>query len=277
MKNYIILSILVCFMAACQKEIEFDYNTIDKIYVIEGNLTNESTQIYITTTRNMDEYQQKHVVNNAVVEITGDDGYTTRLQHDGDGYYRPISRLKGTAGTNYTLNVSIGDKEFVSESTMHEKLNIESVEFKKQELFGIKLMMCSISFMDKLGEDNFYIYRIYRNGEIHNWSAFTDKGHDGAAVTVNLRLMMQSEILADDPESVDYAFAEGDMVDVELQVITKSVYDYYYSLALSRSTSSNPINNFSGDCLGYFSAHPISRYSFVFSEDLEIQEMRDER
>lgn len=262
------LFVFIFLLTACEREIEMDYRTIDKIYVIEANLTNESTMVYITTTRDMDDNRKGQGVSDAVVKLTGDDGYNAMLYHSEDGYYQTLNRFTGRPGTTYKLSVNVGGKEFTSQSTMHERIHIETIAFQLMELFSYKIMTCSPSFVDTPGEDNYYMYRIYRNYELVSWSTFNDKGHDGEMTTVNLRMWMGGNNSDDETDNI---FREGDDVTIELHVINKAVYDYYYSLALSESTSSNPIDNFEGGCLGYFSAHPITRYSFVFSEDLPNQ------
>ncbi|MBW7892063.1 MAG: DUF4249 family protein, partial [Chitinophagaceae bacterium] len=59
----------------------------------------------------------------------------------------------------------------------------------------------------------------------------------------------------------------GDLVKVEMQSISSTVYDYWYSLIQGASGNSssaspaNPISNIEGGALGYFSAHQIQSVS----------------
>ena len=47
---------------------------------------------------------------------------------------------------------------------------------------------------------------------------------------------------------------EGDELEAEVRTIDERSYEYLYSLLLMDNTGTNPIENFTGGCLGYFSA-----------------------
>ena len=54
------------------------------------------------------------------------------------------------------------------------------------------------------------------------------------------------------------ALKENDLIRIEVRAIDRASYDYLYSLQVMDNAGTNPISNFTGGCLGYFSA-----YSYV--------------
>ncbi len=54
------------------------------------------------------------------------------------------------------------------------------------------------------------------------------------------------------------ALVQGDQVKVEMRCIDRNIYTYMRALAdlnSNNTTPANPPTNFTGGCLGYFSAH----------------------
>lgn len=70
-----------------------------------------------------------------------------------------------------------------------------------------------------------------------------------------------------DMDMVEERFVnEGDEFTLEVRSIDEQAYNYLYSLGMSGMTSSNPIANFTGGALGYFSAHSITRLDVVYHQ-----------
>ena len=66
---------------------------------------------------------------------------------------------------------------------------------------------------------------------------------------------------------------EGDRMHLELRSIDQKTYDYFYSMQMMDNTGTNPIQNFTGGCLGYFSAYSQVTYDCVFhTDDVEEKE-----
>ena len=64
----------------------------------------------------------------------------------------------------------------------------------------------------------------------------------------------------------DSVLNEGDMLRIEIRAIDQRAYDYLYSMQLMNDTGTNPIANFSGGCLGYFSAYHQVTYTCSYHE-----------
>ena len=64
---------------------------------------------------------------------------------------------------------------------------------------------------------------------------------------------------------------DGDMIRIVIRAIDQRAYDYLYSMQLMNDTGTNPIANFSGGCLGYFSAYHEINYTCWYHES-EVEE-----
>ena len=70
MQKYFVFFILVCCLTACTKEIDFDYNEIDAVVVVEGRVTNEGTYVSVTKSRSMTDSVKSPCLPGAVVTIS---------------------------------------------------------------------------------------------------------------------------------------------------------------------------------------------------------------
>ena len=62
----------------------------------------------------------------------------------------------------------------------------------------------------------------------------------------------------------DYALQDGDRIEVEIRSIDRNSYDYLYSMQVMDNAGTNPIQNFTGGCLGYFSAYHVEKINLTF-------------
>lgn len=83
-------------------------------------------------------------------------------------------------------------------------------------------------------------------------------------IFVDIACMDEDTVEENKEEDYDDILYEGDRITIEIQTIDRRTYDYLYSLGLSERTSANPIANFTGGCLGYFSAYSAVRIEDVF-------------
>ena len=260
MKKYAYTLILIAFaISGCKKEIDFEYNSIDKLYIIEGRLSNETTEVLITRTQDMTDSVSRAGLGNALVTVSSDNGTVDTLQYDGDGYFRSPSGFTGEAGRNYTLSVSIDDQQFVSQSMMNKQTDIVSADFQWMQILDQRLLMCILIFNDIPDEENYYCYYMNRNGERYRWGLLDDRGNR-ETIEEYIVCMMENNELEDEENILN----EGDEITIEVHTIDRRAFDYLYSLMLSNRASSNPIKNFSGGGLGYFSAYSVARYASTF-------------
>ncbi|MCC8035446.1 MAG: DUF4249 domain-containing protein [Rikenellaceae bacterium] len=256
-------------LTACEKEITLPYRSVDPLYVIEGMVTDQMMEVLITNTIDMDDGSSPRSIPDAVVEIYADDGSSWSLFYDDDGYYRPASAATGTPGLTYTLSVGIDGRTYKSSSLMGTSVEIFQIYFQWLSVLNERVLFFTFIFRDIAGEDNYYCYRIRRNGESYRWNVMHDRGNDGELVLMNVYCVAEKTAKENKEEDWKDILYEGDRIELEIQSIDKRTYDYLYSVGLSERTSANPIDNFSGGCLGYFSAYTSSRRAIDFTWDFD--------
>ena len=260
--------LLFCLLlTGCEKEITLDYNSVEKLPVIEGRITNEATEVIITYTRDMEDPVKSTGIDGAVVTISYGNGINETLEYGNNGYYYSPSGLKGQSGTTYTLSVTIDGQEYTSHSTMQNQARIKSTKFEWVNFMNARVLFYGIEIDDIVGEENYYYYNMYRNGENYMWDVFSDRGYTDGVITNDIYCMVESTSgnnIDEDPDEILY---DGDIITLEVKAIDRRTYDYLYSLILNESASTNPINNFSGGCLGYFSAYNVVRHEEVYRRE----------
>ena len=107
-----------------------------------------------------------------------------------------------------------------------------------------------VRIQDIPNEVNYYFIHIYRNGIPYRSAVLKDDMNPGKEL---------QQLFAFNREgSTEYdALKDGDELEAEVRTIDERSYEYLYSLLLMDNTGTNPIDNFTGGCLGYFSAFSL--------------------
>lgn len=251
---------------SCEKEIDFDYHSVAPVYVIEARVTNEQAEAVITQTRDVTDSVKPHGIAGAEVTLTATDGTATPLLYDTDGYYRTATPFTGNVGQVYTLTVRIGSDTFTASSQMHDSVPLDSIYFLWMNTDFDRFVFLRYRFTDIPGEENYYYVRVCRDGKPFRTSLTTDQGRDGELIQENIIIMSEEDAKENAPDDYDDLLFEGDRIDVEVQTIDRTTYDYLRSVDLSESTSANPIQGFTSPtfALGYFSAYSTVRHQLTF-------------
>lgn len=252
-----IIAILSLFNTSCTKVIDVDLNESNPQYIIEAEVTNADVpqMVHITRSVNFSDNNEYPAVTNAVVILSDDAGNTDTLRQEHAGYYS-TSAMKGMPGRAYNLEVLVDGKRFSAVSKMPEHVIVDTVTITEQSSFGKLIKAPTVTFRELPGAGHYYYFMVYRNHHrVKSIYIDNDQVNDGAIV---------ERFLSD----ADSSYNLGDKVCVDLQSITKEVYDYYFSLqqtiGQSSATPANPVTNIAGDnVLGYFSAHTADRRKLI--------------
>lgn len=250
------LMLLVAVLAtvSCEKVIDVDLNTEDPKYVIEGEVLAGDTihRVKITRSLNFDENQDFPTVDNAVVTVTDNLGNSATFTSIGNGMYE-LSGYPGVEGRVYTLTVAVDGQTFVASSAIPGLVEIDSL-YIEEFPFGQDTFRTLVpARYDPASIANHYLLKVKRNGEF-------EEG-----------LFLQNDQFTDGNYSVEPLFLEelthGDTVEVAMYGVDKPVWSYFNQLYVntaSSATPANPESNFSGGCLGYFSARTASVKSVIY-------------
>ncbi len=252
-----IATISAVFASSCTKVIDIDLNKSNPQYIIEGEVTNaEDVQtVHVTRSVNFSDENKYPAVTNAIVIISDDAGNTDTLTQDQPGYYK-TAQIKGVPGRTYNMVVLVDGQKFEAVSTMPEPVLIDTLSIVEQSSFGKKIKAPIATFHEPAGAGHYYYFMVYRNHHrVKTIYIDNDQINDGAVF---------ERFLPD----ADSSYNPGDKVCVDLQSITKEMYDYYFSLQQtieqSSATPTNPVTNISGhNVQGYFSVHTADRRKMI--------------
>ena len=261
-----VISLLYLF-SSCEKEIDIDYHHVEPIYVVEASVSNSGMQARISMTNDMADNTTTSDISGAVVTITDSDGISETLSYVGNGIYKSI--ISGIPGVEYRIDVEIDGHHFSSTSTMQEMPEINEFHFIWQKVMNQKLLMGELLFQDIPNQDNWYFIHLYRNETGYSWALKRDD------VDPDGELQQLFTFGVEDSDDEDM-LREGDRLHLELHAIDQRTYDYFYSMQIMGNTGTNPIQNFTGGCLGYFSAYSEVTYDCIYHV-ADVEEVKEEK
>ncbi len=262
--TFFLASILV--FASCTEIIDVDINSMQEQIVVEANIgLNELASVRLSRTIKLDVAGAMPRVSGAKIKLTDSDGNSEILTETSlAGNYISLD-MKGKAKRTYKIEVISDNSTITSLSTIPNKVPIDSFTVSRSiypgggpsvsptvpaDFYEIKL-----KFTDPANEKNYYHMLLYVNGlpQTGNY-IYDDRLTNGN--------QMEGFLLIYNP-----LMKAGDVIQVEMRCVDKSVYEYFSSLRTAGgpggSSPSNPSTNLKGGLLGYFSAHTVERKEFV--------------
>lgn len=261
-RSLIILCSLVAvtLLTSCEDLIDLNLNDSEPRYVIEAELNNLSTDhiIQISQTVNVNEAVPSKEVNNAHVYVSDSKGYRYDFISIGNGTYENKG-FKPNTGETYNLSVQIEDNLYEATSTMPQYVEVDSIGFVTETIFGDDYILVVLNFQDPAGVPNYYKYNLSVNGQTHQFvMVSSDKYNDG--LTVEHRL-----------SNKDNDLATGDNINLIRSTIDYPVYKYwseYQVTNLASASPSNPTSNISNGALGYFSVGNAKAYDLTIDNSI---------
>lgn len=262
-------------LTSCEKEIDIDYHQVTELYVAEGlvtqdastNRTNRPTYVRLTTTQDMtDNVSNSHNLIGATIVLTEDGFVLDTLRYWRNGYY--ISDYQGYEGSQYTLDIYIDGNHFQSTSVMQAAPQFSSFRFVWKDVLTERMLFADLKLEDIKGQNNYYFMHLYRNGVGYRWAVMDDSHNPGGELQQLFSCTTERNLDKND----DDGLKDGDKIHVEIRSIDRRTYDYFYSMQVMQNSGTNPVQNFTGGCLGYFSACNIISYDTTFRRaDVETE------
>lgn len=248
---------LLPLASACTKIVDLDLQQTDPRLMIEANLANDGQPCTarLSLSANYKETNSFAPITGAVLTLSNDAGATETLRETTPGIYQGAT-IRGQVGRRYTLRVEANGQSYVAQSTLPAPV----------PLAGLRMGVSTLSsdpevipeYQDPAGVPNYYLFRQYRNGRLNKaLYVRNDNLTDGNANALALSLRG-----AEDADQL----VTGDSVRVVMQNVDADVYEYLRTLAQAVQPSgspapANPKSNFTGNVLGYFSAHTVQQRS----------------
>jgi hypothetical protein len=264
-RTEILLLAILFVLGSCEKVINVDLNSADKKYVIEA-IVNDKTGtsfVKLSRTKNFDEDNYPDAVSGATVKVQ-EDGLTTYTftESGAPGVYEAPG-LMGKSGSRYLLTVSVNGLTFTAESTMPQKVNLDTIYVSDELIFASTRKIVNAVFDDPTGLGNNYRFIQTVNGFQETQTLIRNDDYSDGRKIVNKLFYFSS----DDENKRN--IKSGDQVMIDMLCIEPAVYKYWFSLDRSaigngqQATPSNPVSNLKGGALGYFSAQTIQTKSLV--------------
>lgn len=276
--NMVGVALLLNVMTSCKKEIDFDYNEIDPIVVVEGRVSNEGTRIMITKSRSMQDSAHARCLAGAQVVVSDINGdHLIAFDADADCYR---SSLKGQPGQTYRLSIDFEGQHYEAVSTMPQSSVILTAEFLWQPILQERLLAYEVWATDPQPDQrDYYLYRMDRtwhhphfegkkHTEPYRWAVFDDRGCPPGKIYRDIMCMSERAAEEDEEENWKGILYEGDTVTFSLTNIDLATYEYFSSLRAGQGGGANPKSNITGGCQGYFTACSVTHAdTIVFSKD----------
>ena len=254
-------------LTSCEKEIDIDYHQVDPLYVAEGLITQDGSTNYtkrpifvrLTTTQDMtDNVSNGHNLMGATI-VLSEDGYVLdTLRYWRNGYY--VSDCQGYEGSQYTIDIYLDGNHFQSSSVMQAEPQFSSFRFVWKDVLSERLLFADLKINDISGQNNYYFMHIYRNGIGYRWAVMDDSHNPGGELQQLFSCTTERNLDKND----DDGLKDGDKIHLEIRSIDRRTYDYFYSMQVMQNSATNPVQNYTGGCLGYFSACQIVTYDTTF-------------
>ena len=251
--------LLLFVLTSCEKEIDMDYHQVEPLYVAEATITQEGTNVRLTTTQDMtDNSRNTHNVTGATIVLSAEGEVLDTLRYDKNGNYK--SDETGWEGITYTIDIYIDGHHFSSSSTMQTPPVINSFRFVWKDVLTERILFADLKLQDEPGRSNYYFMHIYRNRVGYRWAVMRDETNPGGELQQLFSCTTERNLNKDD----DDAIRDGNRIHLEVRAIDRPAYDYLYSMQVMEDSGTNPVQNFSGGCLGYFSAYYVETLDTVF-------------
>ena len=261
--SFMFFCLISLLLSSCKKDIEINYHQVDPIYVVEASVSNNGMEARISQTNNMDNNSTISNIDHAKVVITGSDGSVNNLTYTKNGRYKATAN--GVPGVEYTIDVTFDDNHYTSSSIMQNMPRMNSFRFIRKKIVTENYQMGELMLQDIPNEDNWYFMHIYRNTSGYRWAVKRDDQNPN-------RELQQLFSFAREGSNDKDELIEGDRLHIEIRSIDQKTYDYLYSMQIMDNTGTNPIPNFTGGCLGYFSAYSHITYDCVY-HDADVEEV----
>lgn len=263
--KYIILIISILNIWACTEIIDIDNRDSVPEIVVEGYIaSNNQAIVKLSYSTNINDTSLFKYINNANVYLTENTTKTEKLLLTSNGIYISPS-IKGDIEKKYQLKIEIDGRTITGSSKIPKQVPIDSFSVEKSIYPGggppllpdqkAQFYEVRVRYNDPHDEQNYYRIVLSINNVVRSANNVYDDRLTNARMNENFLVLFYPEMQT------------GDLIGIELQSITKEVYEYFRSLrnfgGPGGSTPANPTSNLIGTKLGYFSAHTSEKVEYI--------------
>ena len=262
--KYITLIISMLNAIACTEIIEINNNDSMPEIVVEANIaTNNQAMIKLSYSININDTSLLNYINNALVYLSENNTNTEKLLTTANGFYISPA-IKGKINKKYQLKIEVDGRTITAESEIPNRVPIDTFMVENSIYPGggppllpdqkAQFYEVRVRYNDPADEQNYYRIVLSLNNVVRSANNVYDDRLSNGRMNENLVILVEPDM------------KPGDVIGIELQCITKEMYEYYRSLrnfgGPGGSTPANPTTNLKGTKLGYFSAHTSEKVEY---------------
>ena len=277
------LFVIIFVLNACTEEFTLKVDSTYARLVVYGEITTDTMAHSVSLTKSLDYFdpQEPEGISGAIVTLYWDSNTLQLTENDTvTGLYQTPPYFYGETGKLYRLTIenidfdNDGEYEFYeAESLLKNITVIDSVNYKDTTTaFGRKVVQVNLWAQDPPTQD-YYLFKWRRNDTLMtallgDWSIIDDMFFNGSYIDgFTITSLNQSR----DEEKLE----NGDLFTLEIASITKEYYDFIIQCfsvigmqtPMTSSTPGNVKSNIGSNVVGFFTAHSISRASFLYKKN----------
>lgn len=260
--QFIFLLIAFVFpFSSCEKVIDLPLDDAERTLVVEAVLKDRVGANYIILSKSGNVYQDQNFekIEDATVTVTAEDGTVYDFPHQGNGLYR-LPDFATLPSTEYNIEINAMDRVITASCSTPSKPKVDSLTFLTiTGTFGVPegdtLNLISFHSVDNGAEKNYYLVKIFRNGQENNgYYLGNDDFING--------IYYEAQFFGSEAKPRDTVF-------VEMIAMDQANYNYYVGLANNldsgpfSASPANPPSNLNGNALGLFGAYSTDTISIV--------------
>ena len=276
----ILIIILVLAAVSCTEKVDIDLNSPDfERLVVYGYITTDTTTHTVSLTKTTDYFHNTAppTVSNAIVEISDDGGNVHILNEfpQGSGIYETAPDYYADTGKTYTISINLQEKiggyKFYTASSRVPPINdIDTITLEFHEDWGSEGYFEVQCYYQDPPTENFYIFNIYKNGELLTDTLSEKIVVDDIMYNGNYTNGIGVGYL--DQAVTKEKLYPGDVITFQAGSITKEyanfVWDVQEEVSFSTPLFSGPPANVKGNinngAIGFFAAYSTAYASTVY-------------
>ena len=258
-----LIFLLSLAVMGCEEIIEVPLDESNAWVTIEGWVTDEPGPYQIQITKTIPIYSTNELfpAQTAVVTITDDLGNVDNLVMSSPGIYETTS-MQGSLGRTYTLNVDYEGENYTATETLPRVNPIDTlVTIFQDETIGFLEKGYYIIFVAQEAPGRPDYYRFYFTVNDSLYDGISDLFFTDDAFTDGQLALLQ----------FPYQLELGDTVEVKVQSIPSSAYNYYTTLQDLLFGGGSPFGappdnvkgNLNNGALGYFGAGGVAKKEVI--------------
>lgn len=262
----LIIIILMMLHVSCSEKIELELDTIEQLVAIDARITDRpfGNRVILTQSTGYMADQSSAPVEGATVRLlSGKSVYY--MKETSRGLYVMPDDFRGEAANFYSIEVDTGNEIYNAISEMREAVEIDSMLVRPHPWLSNHHELV-VHFQDTPGRVNYYMWKVYKNGELLTDSLhkipFTDS-------EVFSGRYVRAPIYIFHPE--DGILQPGDVIRLDQYHITEEYYHFLIAMLRNSGTTGGPFtgppsnvpSNYDNRALGFFMTASVLSYELI--------------